>query len=211
MSGVRFLTRPWSAGPRVGGAGRTAVLLLVAVIGLSGCATGPSEDEREAASDLAWRTSVGTAEQAIGRLPALFPEVEFTRNDFPEDFDHWADCSSSSPGSATDPTAIQWLSRREVVVDPPRETETFGRALVESYVADGWTIADERVAGDADESYAVDLQHDGYVLTVVSVTTPDASLAPLVRVSTVSPCFDAPERMGDWQWRPGPTAPPTAG
>ncbi|MFF1527950.1 hypothetical protein [Cellulomonas sp. NPDC058312] len=187
------------------------MLLLVAVIGLSGCATGPSEDEREAASDLAWRTSVGTAEQAIGRLPALFPEVEFTRNDFPEDFDHWADCSSSSPGSATDPTAIQWLSLRQVLVDPPRETETFGRALVEAYVAEGWTLPEERPAREDDPSVEVDLRRDGYVLTVLWVTTPDAGLAPLVRVSTVSPCLDAPERMGDWQWRPGPTAPPAAG
>jgi hypothetical protein len=53
------------------------------MVGLAGCASGPSDAELRAQSDLAWRTTVGTSEQAITRLPELFPDVESTRNDFP--------------------------------------------------------------------------------------------------------------------------------
>lgn len=184
------------------------LIVVAGVVGLSGCTSGPSEAELEAQSDLAWRTTVGTSEQAITRLPELFPDVAFTRNDFPEQHDRWTDCSSSSQGDAIDPAAIQWSSLRQVLVEPPRETATFARALVDSYVADGWTASDEQVAGEEDESLAFDLRREGYVISVIAVNTPSESLAPLVRVITVSPCVDAPERMGDRPWQPGPTEPP---
>lgn len=186
------------------------LIVVAGIVGLSGCASGPSEAELNAQSDLAWRTTVGTSEQAIARLPGLFPDVSFTRNDFPEHHDRWADCSASSQGDAIDPAAIQWSSLRQVIVDPPRETTTFARALVDSYVADGWTASEERVAGASDESFAVDLQLDQYVMSIKAVNTPSETLAPIVRVITYSPCLDAPDRMGDRPWQPGPTEPPPA-
>lgn len=192
------------------GARSTAFIALAGIFSTAGCASGPADADLEAQSDLAWRTTVGTSEQAIARLPELFPDVQFTRNDVPEDHDRWLDCSSSSAGEAMDPSAIAWQSLRQVIVDPARETATFGRALVDSYVAEGWTASEDRVTGEAGESLAFDLRRDGYVMTVVSVTTPDASLAPLVRVTTFSPCLDAPDRMGDRPWKPGPTEPPPA-
>lgn len=184
------------------------LIVVAGIVGMAGCASGPSEADLEAQSDLAWRTTVGTAEQAIARLPALFPDVAFTRNDVPAEDDYWSDCSSSSQGNAIDPAAIQWTSLREVLVEPPRETATFARALVDSYVADGWTASGERVAGEADQSIAYDLRREGYVISIKAVNTPSESLAPLVRVITYSPCLDAPDRMGDRPWQPGPTEPP---
>jgi hypothetical protein len=184
------------------------LFVVAGVIGLSGCASGPSEAELEAQSDFAWRTTVGTSEQAIRRLPSLFPDVQFTRTDVPENDDYWSDCSSSSQGDAIDPAAIVWMSQREVVVDPPRETATFARALVDAYVTDGWTASEEKVAGDSNQSIAVDLRRGGYAINVKAVNTPSDNLAPLVRVITISPCLDAPERMGDRPWQAGPTEPP---
>jgi hypothetical protein len=188
----------------------TALLVVAGILSVTGCTSGPSEAELEAQSDLAWRMTVGTSEQVIARLPELFPEVSFTRNDFPEQHDRWTDCSSSSQGNAINPTAIQWSSLRQVLVDPPRETATFARALADSYVADGWTVSEERQSGEAEEGFAVDLHREGYRVNVKAVNTPSEELAPLVRVITVSPCVDAPDRMGDRPWKPGPTEPPAA-
>lgn len=184
------------------------LIAVAGIVGMAGCASGPSESELEAQSDLAWRTTVGTSEQAIGRVPALFPDVAFTRHDVPEEDDYWSDCSSSSQGNAIDPTAIQWSSMREVVVDPPRETATFARALVDSYVADGWTASDEELGGAEDDGLAIDLRREGYGMRVLATNIPSETLAPLVRVITHSPCLDAPDRMGDRPWQPGPTEPP---
>ncbi|HEY0216849.1 MAG TPA: hypothetical protein VGC57_10700 [Cellulomonas sp.] len=182
------------------------VLVMAAVLGATAGCAGPSQEALWASSDLAYDTTVGTSQQAIDRIPVLFPDVAFERNDFPEDEDFWADCSSSSQGSALHPTAIQWSSLRQVLVDPPRETASIAAALVETYRADGWVVIDDEAR---DGGQAHELRRGGYGMTVLSVTEPSENLAALVRVMTYSPCLDAPENMGEWQWRPGPTAPPT--
>ncbi len=182
------------------------MLAVVAVIGATaGCAARIQEDLR-AKADLAYDTTVGTSQQAIDRIPVLFPDVVFERNDFPEDQDHWTDCSSSSQGNALHPTAIQWSSLRQVLVEPQRETASIAAALVETLRADGWVLVDDEAR---DGGQAHDLRRGEYGMTILSVTEPSENLAALVRVMTYSSCLDAPDDMGKWEWRPGPTVPPT--
>jgi hypothetical protein len=164
------------------------------VLALSGCG-GLSQEERRTGVDLGWRLTVDAADQAVGLLPTVYPEIAFVpvSGVFPRD--DWSDCSSSSAGSATNPTAIQWTSQRDVGVEPARETATLADGLAAALVAQGWEAEEPEVD---DQRHRVRLHDDDISLWLLADTTVLADGTGSIRVLAYSPCLQAPEGMGSW-------------
>jgi hypothetical protein len=169
----------------------------LAVLGLAACG-GLGEEERRTGVDLGWRTTVDAADQAVDRLPDLFPTLEFVPFQdpvLPAAETRWSDCSSASAADAISPDEIQWTSRRGVRVEPAQETATLVDELATALAADGWE-ADEPEG--ADDAHRVWLRRDGITLSLLADTVIQADGTATIRVLAYSPCLFAPERMIDW-------------
>jgi len=169
---------------------------------LGGC--GPDPAQVQADAQLAYEIVVGTSTQAVDRLSELYPDVTFRSTSFPSVEDRWTACGSMVP-DRRHPAGLWWDSRREVVVEPPRETATLAAGLVQTFEDDGWTVYfDQRV----EWGHSFRLHREGLKMWIWSIVEPGPEHAAVIDVSVFSGCMDAPEDQGQWEWTPGPTEPP---
>jgi hypothetical protein len=180
------------------GAATTAVALL-----LTGCAE-TVERERRALVDATWRETVTLADQAVSALLDLHPELTLTEVDGDFTGEDWSDCSRSITGNAVSPTEIMWSSRRDVQVDPSRETASLADDLAEWLVAQGWEQGEAR---SHEGGHRNGLFRDSYGITLLSTTETPTDRLPTIQLLVYSPCIRAPERMLDWA-TPAPTPTP---
>lgn len=172
--------------------GPRAVPGVCALLLVTACSAGPSQGERQAASDAAASQVESVADQVVAEFVRTYPDSEFALEPAGSSgYQHWSDCDNLVP-PADGPSNVQWIARRSLVVEPQQETFSLLAPVVEAMQADGWAT----VTAPADPDHVVVLERDGYALTIGGDLEVDEGRVSKVGLDLVSPCMAAPDGLG---------------
>jgi hypothetical protein len=183
---------------------RTLAAALALTLLLTGCATGPSQAERVAAVRQTWDTTVALARDADTRIQDLLathPDLTLTNGEINSHNGNWSPCDDSPYNDHWDgPDESFCLYTVGYDVEPRQPTVDLLEPLVQSYVAEGWTIWRDRRG--LQPSW-VDVTKDGYMLRIQGASqeyldTVKGRYPAYVQVKVMSPCALSPDNLTEW-------------
>jgi hypothetical protein len=178
-----------------------AATLTLALL-LAGCATGPSQVERVTAVRQTWDTTrayARDAETRIQDLLATHPDRTFTAAEINSHNGNWSPCDDSPYNDHWDgPDESFWLYTVGYDVEPRRPTVDLLEPLVQSYLAEGWSIwRDHRDR----QPTMVDVTKDGYMLRIQGVSQEYLDTVDhyaYLQIKVMSPCAPSPDNLTEW-------------
>lgn len=162
------------------------------VAALTGCASGPSQEELVTTSDTTRRTVIEIAERAGQVVLDTYPDLGFERDPSPiDDDDRWSDCTDviSPGGPGYVPELVVWTARRAYLLPGAGDVFPLIDAVLAPFLTDGWQPGND---AKNDDQRTINAYHDGYQLAVDANVPSTPQGRASIDITVYSDCLAAP-------------------